>query len=333
MTLIEKRGAVISAIGTTSLMILSVLLSLIIKIKPVHPEYTEIKITLADVKQVDTEKFIEQPVVQEQPVAQEQPVVQEKQPPQKAQQQVQPAKPAVKKAPNASKPAAPSKQEQVQLQKSVDDLMAENNAPAKKTATWDDSLFDDNDSYNVSKSPSSNTMTPSTKSASSFEGTAAAGSTTANASATSRSSSSSKQSSETASSSTTNALGKIKTSGFTDNSAGNYSSTTTIASENRNGKIAIQMSDGSTRELLSPSNPTISISKKNAELIDSTRQVRISFKVLAGGTVPLNSIEINNAALLPLEIQNEIKAQIHSWIFATSSVDGQATFDYTIIKK
>ena len=93
------------------------------------------------------------------------------------------------------------------------------------------------------------------------------------------------------------------------------------------------MTSGNARELLSPAKPVITISAAHAALIDSTRRVTITFTVLASGTVPLSTIEIKPSSMLPLEIQNEIKAQISTWRFATDTSNGQATFEYSIIKE
>ena len=118
-------------------------------------------------------------------------------------------------------------------------------------------------------------------------------------------------------------------------SAGNgVSSSAKVNVEKKgDGSVAVSMTDGSSRILLDPKKPVIFISDENAALIDSSRTVTVSFKVLAGGNVPLSGIVISPSSLLPIQIQSEIRKQISQWRFKPASSDGQARFEYSIIKK
>ena len=339
---IQKRSDILGAILTALLWALAIVLCFAVKIAPPHPDYKVIQIQLADVQPVKTEAPVQTaPVVKETPVEQpkavapqEVPVAQTAKttPVKTAPAKSAPAKTTTSKtsAPAKAQPVAP-KEENPVLQKSVDDLMAESRAAPKKQTTWDDSLFSDSDDVvETTTKPAVNTTTTA-KSSSSFSGTAASGSSAASESK-SASASSSKAATGTASSSTTAALGKIADATYTQTSTGGVTSSAVISSGNKNGHVAFQMAEGSARELLSPSKPVITISDANAKYISNkVTEVTITFKVLAGGTVPLSGISIKPASLLPLEIQNEVKAQISTWRFAADPYDGQATFEYSII--
>lgn len=336
---IQKHGFIVSSILTGAIWIVLTILCFALKIQPPHSDYKEIKIQLANPTPVAKSVAPKESEATKTkvPKKEEKSSVQKTDPVKKTEavaKEKSSAKKNVSKETVAKEAAKTSTPEKQVLQKSVDELMAENNSTKKKTTTWDDSLFDDSDDFVETTSTSSNTNAKPSSSSSSFEGTAASGSSKSSSSkSTSSSSNANSNYDETSSSSTSSALSKITSATYTGTSTAGVTSSTSIQSGSKNGRIAIQMSDGSARELLSPSKPVIAISKQNAALIDSTRKVTISFKVLAGGTVPLSYIEIKPASLLPLEIQNEIKSQVSTWRFASDSFDGQATFDYSIIKE
>lgn len=99
------------------------------------------------------------------------------------------------------------------------------------------------------------------------------------------------------------------------------------------GKYTMDLADGTSRVLLKPAEPYIYISDQNAKLLDNRRDVKITFKILAQGNVPVSGIEIKPESALPLEVQQEIKEQISKWLFSGASGNGQASFDYSIIKR
>jgi len=134
--------------------------------------------------------------------------------------------------------------------------------------------------------------------------------------------------------STASALGKITAAEYTHVSGSGISSSAVIGTaESSDGRLAIEMSDGSARVLLDPATPVIVISDENARLIDSSRTVTITFHVLPGGNVLLTGVEIVPASSLPLILQSEIKKQISAWRFAPDKNEGIARFEYSIIKK
>ncbi|MBQ5647009.1 MAG: hypothetical protein IIV07_08090, partial [Treponema sp.] len=244
-------------------------------------------------------------------------------------------KPAAKTAttePAKGTSAKPQQKKQITYKKSVEELMAEQAASSSKNKSWDDSMFDDEDSSSVSTSSSSSSNVGQISGSSALSGTAA--SSAGSHQSVSSVSSTANSSVGVSSSATKSALGKIATTSYVDTPTAGISSQSTIKSSTASdGKVAVALSDGSARILLEPAKPVIIISAASAKLIDSTRSVEISFRILPEGNVPLNGIKITPSALLPLEIQAEIKKQISTWRFASASDDGQAVFEYSIIKR
>lgn len=217
--------------------------------------------------------------------------------------------------------------EEPKIKKSVEQLMAENNSSAKKTAEWNESFFDDSQtvqSKNISEAQNKSSVK------SSVEGTAAKRSAE-KTSGVSSSSESAGSGNADVSEETKSSLANIKNT-FSSSVSGNIKSKTSVASQNSGGKLSIKMSDGKSRELLYPKNPVIFISEENAKLVDETKKVIVRFKVRADGTVPVTGISILPSSLLPLQIQAEIKEQIQLWRFSeeSSGLDGTASFDYTL---
>ena len=83
--------------------------------------------------------------------------------------------------------------------------------------------------------------------------------------------------------------------------------------------------------MLFPTDPKI-ILPENAQIVRDI-EVKVSFVVKADGTVPFSGIKISNEALLSKEIIDGIKNELVKWHFEESSSDGQASFNYSIIKK
>lgn len=217
--------------------------------------------------------------------------------------------------------------EEPKVKKSVEQLMAENNSSAKKTAEWNESFFDDSQtvqSKNISEAQNKSSIK------SSVEGTAAK-SSAEKTSGVSSSSELAGSGNADVSEETKSSLANIKNT-FSSSVSGNIKSKTSVASQNSGGKLSIKMSDGKSRELLYPKNPVIFISEENAKLVDETKKVIVRFKVRADGTVPVTGISILPSSLLPLQIQAEIKEQIQLWRFSeeSSGLDGTASFDYTL---
>ena len=239
------------------------------------------------------------------------------------------------KAPSVQKETSSSSQAQkkknITYKKSVEELMAEQAAASSKSKTWDDSMFDDEDSSSVSSSAATSTNAGKISGSSALSGTAASSAGTQQS--VSSVSSNTDSATGVSSSATKSALGKIAATTYTQTAAEGINTKTAInTARASDGKVMVALADGSARILLDPSKPVIMISEENAILIDSSRTVKISFRILAAGNVPLSGISITPSALLPPAVQTEIKEQISKWRFATASDDGHAVFEYSIIK-
>ena len=265
------------------------------------------------------------------PASQKKPSVQ--QPAKTAQKQA--SSPAAAASPKTSSPApveaksAPAKAK-ITYKKSVDELLAEQSGSAK-SAQWDDSVFgDDTAAVSSSSTTNSTAVNKGVSGTSALSGTAASAALDTGK-AVAKTNSAVKTA---ATSATQNALGKIAAATYTMSAGNGVSSSAKVNVEKKgDGSVAVSMTDGSSRILLDPKKPVIFISEENAALIDSSRNVTVSFKVLAGGNVPLSGIVISPSSLLPIQIQYEIREQISQWRFKQASSDGQARFKYSIIKK
>ena len=221
-----------------------------------------------------------------------------------------------------------STRKQPVLKKSVDDLMAEQNQH-RMQQQFDDSAFD-----NMPAEKSVKTVQPVKQLSAAEALSGSAGSAgSADAPVSSRQTARTGASDDTADSSTKSALGKIAGAESLSSSGTDARSTVLSAISSSGGKNTLSWSEGSDRVMLDPSRPYLTISSENQNLIDSSRKVVITFRVLAAGNVPLSGIEIRPSSALPLAVQSEIKEQIKTWRFAQAAADGTATFEYSIIKR
>lgn len=355
MNVITKRSSISAAAGTILFWIIAIAAGYYIKIDSPVKDYKEIRIQLSDpspVKELPKAKE-DIPVPPAKAPAKEEAQVNEKKPAPVEKKTVEqkkenaPAPSSVKKTetPSSTAKAAPAKAEApkttpstAQIVKSVEQLAAEA-AAKKKTKSFDESLFADEDSSVESTVQKKTPVLQNTSqtSQSSFEGTAASGSDSAAADSEITSSSSAKKTDSSSSSSTSSALSKLaSTESSSSSGSSSVQSTSKTAAATggvKSGSVTINWSAGNTRQLLYPVNPVIKLSQKAQQLIDSTKKVQIKFKVLADGTVIMSDISIAPSSLLPLDVQNEIKNQISKWLFEEDSSDGQAVFDYSIIKE
>ncbi len=245
-----------------------------------------------------------------------------------------PAKKSPQKA--ATKPAAkpsskPAPRPEPKLQKSVDELMAEQRATkTKPKKEFDWSQFDD-----AEETVSSNTGSAANavvNQVNALEGTAASASSS-KGTAQSQSSSPNKTYTGTTSSSTSSALNKIATATYSGTAGNGVSVSATMnTAGSPDGKTSLAMNDGTARILLEPKSPVISLTPQAAATIDATREFKITFTVNADGRVPVNEIIIPKSLVSPI-VQQEIAAQISRWRFQAASSAGTATFIYTIKKQ
>ena len=235
------------------------------------------------------------------------------------------------KVPETTTAPAPKKAK-IKHGKSVDDLMEEQMGASAKQKAFDDSIFDDvvAETNTSSQSVSKNVKRMNNSSALSGSAAVAADSTSGSVSATADRA----EKPSSASSATSAMLSKISAAQYSTTIGNGLSSKSDVkVAQSTDGKLAIELSDGSARVLLEALKPVIIISEENGKRIDSSRQVVISFRMLAAGNVPFSGITITPSSALPEEIQSEIKDQVSTWRFAPASSDGQAKFEYSIIKR
>lgn len=242
-------------------------------------------------------------------------------------------KPAAKKS-EAEKPVVTEPKKAVyKVKKSVEELMQEQSkAPSAKNANWDNLAFKENVSSSPEQSSSVSSGIKSISNEDALSGSAGKVDSSGNSEVESK---------NTKSSAGTDASKDIQAalSGIV-NTEFNSSASEGLASKISNGvnlhsdgKYTMDLADGTSRVLLKPAEPYIYISDQNAKLLDNRRDVKITFKILAQGNVPVSGIEIKPESALPLEVQQEIKEQISKWLFSGASGNGQASFDYSIIKR
>lgn len=238
---------------------------------------------------------------------------------------------AAPKVPETTTAPAPKKAE-IKYKKSLDELMEEQMGASAKKKAFDESMFDDvvAETNTSSQSVSKNVKKMDNLSALSGSAAVAADSTSGSVSATADRA----EKPSSASSATSAMLSKISAAQYSTTIGNGLSSKSDVkVAQSTDGKLAIELSDGSARVLLEPLKPVIIISEENGKRIDSSRQVVISFRILAAGNVPFSGITITPSSALPEEIQSEIKDQVSTWRFAPASSDGQAKFEYSIIKR
>lgn len=238
---------------------------------------------------------------------------------------------AAPKVPETTTAPAPKKAK-IKYKKSLDELMEEQMGASAKQKAFDESMFNDvvAETNTSSQSVSKNVNRMDNSSALSGSAAVAADSTSGSVSATADRA----EKPSSASSATSAMLSKISAAQYSTTIGNGLSSKSDVkVAQSTDGKLAIELSDGSARVLLEPLKPVIIISEENGKRIDSSRQVVISFRILAAGNVPFSGITITPSSALPEEIQSEIKDQVSTWRFAPASSDGQAKFEYSIIKR
>lgn len=238
---------------------------------------------------------------------------------------------AAPKVPETTTAPAPKKAK-IKYKRSLDELMEEQMGASAKQKAFDESKFVDvvAETNTSSQSVSKNVNRMNNSSALSGSAAVAADSTSGSVSATADRA----EKPSSASSATSAMLSKISAAQYSTTIGNGLSSKSDVkVAQSTDGKLAIELSDGSARVLLEPLKPVIIISEENGKRIDSSRQVVISFRILAAGNVPFSGITITPSSALPEEIQSEIKDQVSTWRFAPASSDGQAKFEYSIIKR
>lgn len=351
---ILTSGRKLGITGTVALWFAFVLVSAFMPGFKKKAEYKTVRITLASVPVERTvEPAVQEPVpqttvnepVQAKPAEPEnvpapakkaepagKPEPQKKVEPPKKAAPVQKQKPAQTSAaePKKTSPANPAQT----YKKSVDELMAEQNAQKEKDVQWDDSV-----SENAVET--SNAAAPSTPQAKQITGDAALLGKSAemaqhNNGPVNSTPDEKNKNGGSADESTKSALGTISSTTYTQ-SAGSGASSQPSGNTGRNKDgvvnteiFDIRISDGRTRL---PPMTSIQFSKDNEQQIGNSCDVEVRFKVLANGSVLLSDITIKPASILPPAVRQEIREQVSQWRFTPGSSDGDAVFTLTIIKK
>lgn len=238
----------------------------------------------------------------------------------------------VEKAETSAKPAASEpKKANIKYAKSVDELLEEQNSVSKsKNFDWDSMDFAENTNSSGSGKNNSAQNTQKLNSSAALSGTAG---TKTTAGGTVSSETQKTSAGTNASSSTLVQLGEVSNSEYSSTAAAGLDSVAKGINQHLNGKYSIKMSDGSPRILVFPAEPRLKISEENSKTIDSTRNLTITLKILADGTVPLGGVSFSPASAIDSSVRSELAAQIQTWRFSSASTDGQASFYYSIIKR
>lgn len=323
----KNRDSISFAITCGFYIVLFILFAVIPISKP--KKYTQISVQLDSLPQKKIEKPVvpvEKKIVQKEsvPKVEQKPVEKQIEQKKEVAKTTSQVKPETKTQPKTqttqsqsttqtkSQPATVKKE--VVYQKSVEELMAENAKKKKQTATWDDSIF--NDEATTSSSVTKNTGTFQENAVSSLEGIAASSSQSSNVQTSSVARGETGNQGQV-SDSTSNALNKISEAKYVTNN-----SSQTISYET-SGILQ-------PRQLIFPSEPSITIPETLENKIVRNRTVKISFVVKSDGSVDLRSIQIEPVGSLVTEIETEIKKQIALWRFESGKSDGQAAFNYSI---
>lgn len=245
-----------------------------------------------------------------------------------------PSKAATAKSSPAKTVEKPKMVEQT-LQKSMEELMAEQQAKKTTKKEFDWSQFDEmegNSSSNSSSAALAKNTASNASSQNAFSGSAASSSNSQSTATSATSSNARSSANQSTSAATSSALAGVVAANRYSSSSGNVSSTVSAnTGSSSDGKVSLEMSDGKTRILLEPSEPKIELSREAAALIDSTKRLTVSFTVMASGNVPVTSVKIS-PDILPSLVSNEIREEISRWRFQAASYDGIARFEYTIQK-
>lgn len=229
---------------------------------------------------------------------------------------------------------------QPKIRKSIEDLMAEQNAPkeSKSSVDWTEDFSNQNEIPNV-QNQNSKTEAKIATSKSSFSGTAGSLSSTNNSSSIGSSSKNLNQAPEV-SNQTKSFLEELENTDFSslgesqnqNTESKSKSSSSNLSSNFSAQKISIQTLEGRPRQLIFPSQPSIYLDEKNTSGIETSLHVSIKFTITANGSVPIGQISFSPASVLSTELQSEIREQISKWTFSQdpNGSSGTAAFEYTI---
>ncbi len=234
---------------------------------------------------------------------------------------------------SSSASAVEPSREQV-LSRSIEDLIAEQNnrTQSNRQTQWSDDVFSTSNAVTSTQNQVSESAPK--QSSSSLSGAAAQSNPTSSA-AIQGETVRSNTNSGSVSSETSNLLSNIASTqpslgGTQQSSSGTQRQQTNATSFSTASGYDFNF-EGEARRLLYPANPTLEISSENQRLIQGTRSVQVALTVSPNGTISPSSITFTPSALVPREVQSELRQQIATWRFEEGPGSGQATFIYSII--
>lgn len=344
-----KKSETLSLLITLSLWLIFTLCSIFVPIpqKDEKEKYISVKLSLPPVEKIEkqTEK-IEKPVREDiSEISPIKPEVVEKVEVIEKTEVVAKTEPVVKTEPVKTEPVktenakvSSPKQEQTftpakqQLQKSTEELIAEQNAK-KSTKTveevdWE-AMFGGTSTVSSNQTTNSSNQEIQTvqNDSNALSGSAGiAASTTTSSYAASSENQNSNDEKET---NTGTMLSNISGKKYETTTQDLSSVVEFTGTAKGDGGTLIQLENGEMRILLDPQEPKI-ILPEDAN-IETSVNIEIYFQVLKNGSV--TSIQISNEALISPKIATEIKNQIAQWRFNEANSNGQGHFNYSIIKK
>lgn len=360
----QKTSSVLALAGT--IIVWLVLLVVFIFVKPVErkPKYKEVQIVLSSTPTVKQEESpvqaeaapapsasseIETAAPEPSPVAAE--TVMQEQPAPVVEKAPAPVKEVVKEPPKET-PKESKKEVSKVVEKApvpkpapvitepveyaVDPMEAFNQQTkkaAKKEFDW--SMFDDEpaDEFEVDNSSQNQNVKKVRNDEPVFSGSAATMAESSSKAVTSTTTSN-KTVNKSASSATASALSSITNAYSSGKAVNGVASETSVKSAvSGNGKVLMEMSNGSSRALLDPEKPIIILSETAAATIDGSRTVNIRFRVLESGNVPRGEIRITPESVLTDIVKREILDQISKWSFEPADYEAYAEFEYRIVKQ
>lgn len=344
--MIFKKSSLISGIITFSLwtIFFIVIIFVPVKSKEEKKDFVTVSIKLPPIEEIveKEEKTdpapipVEKPKVEEVEKTEEKPVIKEsdeKEVQKKDEPKVEQKSETKTQSKEVAKPKAeekftPAKQE---LQKSVDELMAEQNSAKSKKSVDDfdwSSMFETDLEPKASSSKDAPEKQHIGNNSDSLVGKAGSGTSVANKSASS--STTDNDFSNNIPTNTESFLSSVSEKKY-ESETSSLKSSVEIDSVLTKDTVVISMDDGKLRKLMFPKEPKINLPENTQ--IDASLEITIYFLVKANGSVPYSEIKISNEALLSLEIVNSIKNQLSEWHFDSSDGDGHGRFNYSIIKK
>ncbi len=222
-----------------------------------------------------------------------------------------------------TKKETPKTAEPVQYAKRVEDLMSDQFQNKKKQKTFREDLFDDEEE----KQQQSEKVFVDTES--SIQGNAGDISNNKGKIESEKQNSSTE---EESSQNTKNSLAKVnKATSLGTAPDGIQSESSVKTKTSGSGKVELEMGDGRFRALINPAEPKINLSQAAAATVDTSIDLKITFKVLENGNVI--EVKIDKESMLSSIVKKEIIEQIMLWQFEPADYVAKATLPHKIKKQ